>query len=63
MKPYAPQTNKGRTVSVDDIFHRTADQPRHDRIAAAKSAAHGARQEGKHDINKALNESYENGSI
>ncbi|MDU8350569.1 hypothetical protein RYA05_01550 [Pseudomonas syringae pv. actinidiae] len=57
MKPYAPQTNKGRTVSIDDISHRTADQPRRDRVAAAKSAAHGARQEGKITIDKALAES------
>jgi len=47
MKPYSRQNNKGRTVSADDIHHRTADQPRDSARKAAKAARHGARQEGR----------------
>lgn len=43
MRPYAPATNKGRTVCGDDIHHKTADQPK----TAAKAMRHAARQQGK----------------
>jgi len=49
MKPYAPATNRGRTVAVDDIHHRTADQPRKAAARKAKAARHAARQQGKRD--------------
>ncbi len=46
MKPYSPQSNKGRTVSVDDVHHKTADQSKQAANAAAKSLRKAARQEG-----------------
>jgi hypothetical protein len=49
MKPYAPPTNIGRTRAVDDIHHRTADQPRADAKKAAKAVRHAARQAGKQE--------------
>lgn len=54
MKPYAPPTNLGRTRSVDDINHRTADQPRVSAKKSAKVARHGARQAGKKATLEAL---------
>jgi hypothetical protein len=47
MKPYSPQTNKGRTVSIDDVHHKTADQPRKAQKAAGKRLKGSARQEAK----------------
>lgn len=47
MKPYAPTTSKGRTVSGDDIHHKSADQPKRAAIAAAKRMRHSARQSGR----------------
>ena len=49
MKPYSPFSNKGRTVSIEDIHHRSADQSRlGDRAAAkAKAMRHAARQGGR----------------
>jgi hypothetical protein len=47
MKPYTPSTNLGRKRSVDDIHHRTADQPRAGAKKSAKVAKHGARQNGQ----------------
>ena len=44
MKPYAPSTNKGRTVAADDIHHRTADLPSKARKAAAKAQRKSARR-------------------
>lgn len=46
MKPYTPETNKGRIVA-GDIHHRTADQPRKDAKIAAKAMRHAARQDGR----------------
>ena len=46
MKPYSPQSNKGRTVSGDDVHHKTADQSKQAANAAAKSLRKAARQEG-----------------
>ena len=46
MRPYAANTNRGRTVARDDIHHRTADQPKSLANLAAKVARHGARQDG-----------------
>lgn len=54
MKPYTPPTNLGRKVGVDDIHHKTADQPRSAAKAAAKAARHGARQAGRRDAKAAL---------
>jgi hypothetical protein len=54
MKPYAPPTNLGRKRSVDDIHHRTADQPRADAEKSAKVARHGARQAGKREALESL---------
>jgi hypothetical protein len=47
MKPYTPSTNIGRTRGVDDIHHKTADQPRKEANKTAKAARHAARQDGK----------------
>lgn len=47
MKAYSPNTNKGRTVGVDDVHHKTADQPRRAANAAAKALRHAARQDAK----------------
>lgn len=47
MKPYSPFSNKGRTVSINDIHHRSADQSRLGARAAAKAMRHAARQEGR----------------
>lgn len=49
MKPYAPETNSGRTRAVDDIHHRTADQPRAAARKTAKATRHAARQQGRRD--------------
>lgn len=50
MRPFTPNTNKGRTWAGDDIHHKTADQPARDRGARAKSAKHAARQDGQRQI-------------
>lgn len=47
MTPYTPANNKGRTVAMDDIHHRTADQGRASAKAAAKAMRHAARQDGR----------------
>lgn len=47
MKAYSPSTNKGRAVGVDDVHHKTADQPKRGANAAAKALRHAARQEAK----------------
>ena len=50
MKPYSPSTSKGRTVAVDDVHHRTADQPKTSAKVAAKKLRHSARQEAKRQM-------------
>lgn len=47
MKPYTPNTLKGRVVAGDDIHHRTADQPQKAAKASAKRMTHAARQQAK----------------
>ena len=47
MKPYSPNTGKGRTVAVDDVHHRSADQPRAAAKTSAKKLRHAARQDAK----------------
>lgn len=47
MKPYTPNTAKGRTIGRDDIHHKTADISRFAAKVVAKNAKHGARQEAK----------------
>lgn len=47
MKPYAPTTDTGRTRAVDDVHHRTADQPRRAAKASAKALRHAARQQAR----------------
>lgn len=47
MKPYTPQTRRGRLAARDDIHHKTADVPKESRKSAAKAMKHAARQEGK----------------
>jgi hypothetical protein len=51
MKVYAPPTKKGRTVAVDDVHHRSADQPTKDRKASARALKRSARQHGKKSAN------------
>lgn len=64
MKPYAPRNNKGRTVAVDDIHHRTADQPKAGAVAAAKAMRHAARQHGGKEVGAELDalQEVDNGS-
>lgn len=50
MKPYSPPTNKGRTRSIDDVHHKTADQPR----AAASKTAKALKHSARHQSTKAL---------
>ena len=50
MKPYTPQSNKGRTVGGDDIHHRTSDMPKSGSKVIAKVAKHSARQDGTKSI-------------
>lgn len=50
MNLYSPPTNRGRTRSVDDVHHRTADQARGGANAAAKACRHGARQAARQAI-------------
>lgn len=61
MKPYTPDTSKGRTVAGDDIHHRTADTTKEWRTSRAKRQKHSARQYGKKlapsDLTKAWCES------
>lgn len=47
MRPYTPETSKGRTRGGDDIHHKTADLPRAGAKAVAKVARHQARQEAQ----------------
>ncbi len=47
MKPYTPNTDRGRTVSGDDIHHKTADQPKAGAKSSAKVMRHAARQEAR----------------
>lgn len=47
MKVYSPETNKGRTVAIDDIHHNTADQSRHSAKFDAKRMKSAARQNAK----------------
>lgn len=47
MKVYSPNTQKGRTVGIDDVHHRTADQPKRAANVAAKALRHAARQDAK----------------
>lgn len=47
MKPYTPDTSKGRTVAGDDIHHGTADTTKAWRTSRAKRQKHSARQHGK----------------
>ena len=54
MRPYTPDTDKGRTRDGDDIQHRTTDLPRRGAVVVAKAARHGARQDGKGVIEREL---------
>lgn len=56
MKPYSPPTDKGRTVAVDDVYHKTADQPRREAKASAKALRKQARQHIKLYIEEELNQ-------
>lgn len=47
MKPYTPDTDKGRRLAGDDIHHRTANQPRKAAAIQAKRMRHAARQQGR----------------
>lgn len=46
MKPYSPRTNKGRSVAIDDIHHKTSVY-RDRATASAKAMRHAARREGR----------------
>jgi len=48
MRPYAPDTSKGRTVARDDIHHKTQDKHGNaSRESSAKAMRHAARQESR----------------
>ena len=48
MKPYSPRTNKGRSVAIDDIHHKSSVFRYGDRsTASAKAMRHAARREGR----------------
>lgn len=48
MRPYAPNTSKGRKVARDDIHHATQDKHgNRTREPSAKAMRHAARQEGR----------------
>lgn len=51
MKPYSPDTKKGLTVAYDDVFKKTADQPKRQQRKASKPLKHSARQYGKKESN------------
>lgn len=55
MKPYTPNTDRGRAIAGHDIHHRTADLPREASKKVAKNARHAARQDGKAEITRELN--------
>lgn len=57
MKPYSPETDKGRVVGGHDIHHRTADQPKTWANAQAKSMRHAARQDGQEQARRQLEDS------
>lgn len=44
MKVYTAQTNKGRTLSRDDIHHETFDSGKANRVATAKAQRKAARR-------------------
>jgi hypothetical protein len=54
MKAYSPSTNKGRTVAIDDVHHKTADQSKKESLAASKSLKHSVRQWANKEIKKEL---------
>lgn len=56
MKVYAPETDSGRTRAVDDVHHRTADQPRADCKRSAKPLRKAARQYQKRLIREQVSE-------
>ena len=47
MRPYSPDTDKGRTRAGDDIHHRTADMQRAGSKTVAKATRHAARQDAR----------------
>jgi hypothetical protein len=47
MRPYSPETNKGRHLAGHDVHHKTADQPKTFANASAKKLKKAARQEGR----------------
>lgn len=47
MKPYTPNTDRGRTIGGDDIHHKTADQPKAAAKSSSKAMRHAARQEAR----------------
>ncbi|MDN8078801.1 hypothetical protein QZN30_05505 [Burkholderia multivorans] len=54
MKPYTPETDRGRAKGGHDIHHRTADLPKAGANKVAKTARHAARQDGKATIAREL---------
>lgn len=54
MKPYTPNTNKGRTMARDDVHHKTRDCPKSEADCRAKSMRKAARREGKLEAKEEL---------
>lgn len=59
MRPYTPETNKGRILARDEIHKRTADGGR--RAEKAKACRKAARREGRAVVDEALRENKERG--
>lgn len=47
MRPLAPNTDKGRTVTGDDVHHKTRDTTPGWAVGKAKAMRHAARQEAR----------------
>lgn len=47
MKPYSPKTRRGVAAAVNDVHHRTADQPCRACRRRAVALRKAARQEGR----------------
>ncbi|WP_415913126.1 hypothetical protein [Neptuniibacter sp. QD37_11] len=62
MRPYTPDTNKGR-VQTDEIHHLTANQNRKNSERQAHAARHAARQDGKHQVEEAVTNAYAEGLV
>lgn len=59
MRPLAPTTDKGRTVTGDDVHHKTRDTTPGWAAGKAKAMRHAARQEQMADAMAAVDATYD----